>query len=963
MDEQWEIPEAESWDKFLNYVEEAKRYLQESQAQETPLEEKKFWYRGHEKDYYTLTPSLFRYRQSEEKEEKLFQLYRQLILQESNQRNNDWEMLFEMQHYGVPTRLLDWTEVLGIAVYFAITPKSEKPCIYILDPVKLNNKSNLNSIINASDLSNSLDDQNRYQSPIAISPAFHNIRLRQQRGKFTLHGLNREPLENQCHDCVCKVILLPEALDKASNFLEIANLNAFSLFPDFVGKAIFIKNEAGLEPIPYDKTIANKIRTRLEQRIDKDRKILQELPIGDPGRAELFIKGISACNIDDSFIRRKNSEQKLATWLKQDKKPYMFIYGEAGIGKTNFLLRMALFKEEFRYFLLNTIPIIWLLLSTYNSIAGILFLRKSFKTKPVVFFSFKSYELEEPRKNGMESKESRLEDFLFQYIFPEDATDQEKLVTRKMLTNGKIILILDGLDELARIKGQDFIQKVSRELDDFINRSKRAKVVISCRNYLLKILKESRVLGSKETIETHEIKKLEKAEIENKFLKLLRDKPEEIRNNTETIKKLVTLAQVPLFYQLICQILGMQDILDNPQRLTEVVDNRAELYKLWFEIILKEHGLTDSISTSKMAKISQLAEEKMREIGQLAKEMLEKRRDFVKLKDGDLRYPIVRKLCKPPFNVFVEEYKDRFTFSHQSLREFILAWSASQEIIKGNFSVLSGTPSLDYEGAETYRYFGELIDLKLHLVDNMKSILGESKLDPPGWNNLVRNLFEAVGMLAPSEENLASSEASLMRKVIPYAIELLKQPKYNNIYVRYRTKYNIVRCLERLHPSAPKPYFKHIIKNPYPWTEEVSRNNIPAFAIRGYHREERKPGEFPHMIFENNNGYMEIPDLENEVSNCLLTIIENLTDDELLQDAEFLKINCTFALIRWLPQDLNQEYNKRKYNDRIKEILNQVDLCQFMTKNICESITTNIYWVLKRRYENIPQEFQDYFPD
>jgi hypothetical protein len=33
---------------------------------------------------------------------------------------DDWGILFAMQHYGTPTRLLHWTEVLGIALYFAV---------------------------------------------------------------------------------------------------------------------------------------------------------------------------------------------------------------------------------------------------------------------------------------------------------------------------------------------------------------------------------------------------------------------------------------------------------------------------------------------------------------------------------------------------------------------------------------------------------------------------------------------------------------------------------------------------------------------------------------------------------------------------------------------------------------------------------------------------------------------------
>jgi hypothetical protein len=37
----------------------------------------------------------------------------------SIEQNNDWHTLVNMQHYGIPTRLLDWTSVLGVAVFFA----------------------------------------------------------------------------------------------------------------------------------------------------------------------------------------------------------------------------------------------------------------------------------------------------------------------------------------------------------------------------------------------------------------------------------------------------------------------------------------------------------------------------------------------------------------------------------------------------------------------------------------------------------------------------------------------------------------------------------------------------------------------------------------------------------------------------------------------------------------------------
>ena len=107
------------------------------------------WYRGCRNQGHTLKPTLYRHKTKTKIDE--------IALLETNlttrfvqrslpflQRSltDEWDKLFLMQHYGVPTRLLDWSENPFVAIYFALVsasePKATDASIWMCDPVAWN---------------------------------------------------------------------------------------------------------------------------------------------------------------------------------------------------------------------------------------------------------------------------------------------------------------------------------------------------------------------------------------------------------------------------------------------------------------------------------------------------------------------------------------------------------------------------------------------------------------------------------------------------------------------------------------------------------------------------------------------------------------------------------------------------------------------------------------------------------
>lgn len=166
------------------------------------------WFRGQANAQWDLLPKIYRTPGESYFERELIRDFKLRAISYLNDRPiDDFEWLFIMQHYGMPTRLLDWTESYLFALFFAVLGYRDPndAAVWVLDPWSLNlqsidqqsvpitNHPALKDYALETDPKEISRDINA-KLPAAIRPTRSTPRIIAQKGVFTIHGSIAEGL-------------------------------------------------------------------------------------------------------------------------------------------------------------------------------------------------------------------------------------------------------------------------------------------------------------------------------------------------------------------------------------------------------------------------------------------------------------------------------------------------------------------------------------------------------------------------------------------------------------------------------------------------------------------------------------------------------------------------------------------------------------------------------------------------
>ncbi len=278
--------------KFINkmeYIESVEEYIKKvNEFYETWSPKKHLFFRGHSDVSYKLVPSVFR----PDKENNFYNesgIVKDFFHYAPQHKiNYDFinerdKMLADMQHYGIPTRLMDWTIAPLNALFFACCDdlpddkhEGKDGQIFVFDSWKYWKKivhkehhkekeiHRIHIISRAllscnwpfDKIKEYIKDKFKYNNfkpedllkPFAYISNYTNDRILHQRGAFTIHGHCREDM-NYIPDavkCMEKINIKAEHKQKILKELNHLYINEYSIFPDFEGMSSMIKKYGSL---------------------------------------------------------------------------------------------------------------------------------------------------------------------------------------------------------------------------------------------------------------------------------------------------------------------------------------------------------------------------------------------------------------------------------------------------------------------------------------------------------------------------------------------------------------------------------------------------------------------------------------------------------------------------------------------------------------------------------------------
>lgn len=217
------------------------------------------WYRGQARSEWPLSPGYIRLT-NPPSESTLLMRFRQsaaMLIEKTPRESFEW--LFLMQHFGVPTRLLDWSESPLVGLYFAVEDIANEGnhdgALWLLHPSELNKNARINNrdeegyIPSFEDVElegysvESLAQNRRTQLlPVATIATRNNARIQAQLGVFTIHHHERTPIEavgDSSH--IIKYVIPHDAKVLISNQLRLLGVSRFQLFPELASLGEIIK--------------------------------------------------------------------------------------------------------------------------------------------------------------------------------------------------------------------------------------------------------------------------------------------------------------------------------------------------------------------------------------------------------------------------------------------------------------------------------------------------------------------------------------------------------------------------------------------------------------------------------------------------------------------------------------------------------------------------------------------------